>query len=137
MSQLKAYKIRSTGSEVFSYVVLVFAASPNKAKAFALGLWEFEGHEYTELRIERCKAVDHHAKGDKTYRPVFFNDSTIPIYRDAGIYQADEPTCDTCGLSSFGKPEYEVCEGCNNCKECLGEAGCDCESEAESESALP
>lgn len=113
--------------------IVVFADSPGKAKSMALTQEQFSFYDFIGLRARRCKDIDCFisivTKDNWPYIPYFYNDETIPIFRAAGIYEIDEPTCDTCGLSSYRNPEYMICDYCGNCKECLGETGCDCESE--------
>jgi len=128
MSDLKGFIVNSDECSL-----VVFAESPGQAKSIALTQERFYCCDFVGLRARRCKTVDEFVgvitKDNWPYAPYFYNDKTIPIFRAAGIYELDEPTCDTCGLSGYGKPEYAVCPDCYTCKECLDESGCGCESQ--------
>lgn len=125
MKILKAFLCRFADEEECT---IVFAWDHNSARKLACRseailnvASDFRGNVYYQVRAKRLRHLDYFADGDLPYEPHFFNDETIPLFRAAGMHEMDSPTCGSCGLSSYGKAEYALCENCANCKEC----GCD------------
>lgn len=87
---------------------LVFASNDTLARSFAVRVMDTE---FPELRAKRWPDADDPSVTERR--------EAHPIeYRNAGFHEADEPTCATCGLSSYGFDEYVVCDECHQCHEC-------------------
>lgn len=98
--------------------VLVFAESADRARSLAVGEWDV-GYVDIQAATSSAAVPDGAAHRIATFRE----------YRAAGWVEEDEPTCDSCGLSSWGFDEFAVCDVCRLCKEC----GCDDDEHADEE----
>lgn len=132
---LKGYVCHTDGDE--QWQDLVFAHNANEAKLIALKtgdacaeqqdcFYDAGGNPLWHIKARRKPVIDQFAEGEKAYALHFYRDENIKIFRAAGFNELEHPTCDTCGLSDYGKPEYAVCEDCYTCVEC---GGCQCEEE--------
>lgn len=83
-----AYKVLDKD---YYYSVVVFAESPSKAKSYALGLGEFCGSNYIDLRAERIKPLDKYYKPDKKYLDWYIDEDRLALVKDAG-YRCEDPS---------------------------------------------
>jgi hypothetical protein len=79
----------------------------------------------SDLKVKREPKADQHTHLTQNEPGlVFFDYQNYELFRNVlGWHAIDEPACDTCSLSDYGRPEYKVCGGCNICLEC----GCRCD----------
>lgn len=98
---MKAYKVRDRIG-YSDYSVVVFADTPGKAKALALGTDEFQSGDwdYTELTVERIKALDGFYRGN-WYMDWDNMQDRVALVRYAG-YRCD--------------PDYAELDDCKDCE---------------------
>jgi hypothetical protein len=124
MSNLKAYVIQDDAGGTVSE--LVFAESPNKARAlyrYSLWLGDCDYRDIKARRVPKADPYAHLAKGGL----VEFSLEKYWLFRDIlGFHEIDRDTCLSCGLSDYERPEYELCTACDHCPQC----GCQCEMES-------
>jgi len=108
---MKAYLVHngeSMNGEDYG-AALIFASSGTLAKSLAARKLDTE---YPDLRVNRWPSADNPYVEER-------REATRMEYREAEFHEdLDEPTCSTCGKSSWGFDEYAVCDECHQCREC-------------------
>lgn len=124
--KLKAYQV--SGETMDGYTSeLVFAPNANRARSMAAGFGELSSLEYIDLDAKRAPKADGYSNlvGPEggVIKFCAHYEQYFELFRNVlGWYEFDKDTCYTCGLTDYDQPQYEVCDGCNQCGDC----GCDC-----------
>lgn len=109
MDSAKAYRAWDETDTVYFASVVVFAASPAKAKVAALRTETFENSEYKDIRVRRFPEMDAHYRGRE----------------ETDWYDAeDRRALVTLGWSCF-EPETWECANCPVKDICKGKAEAD------------
>lgn len=93
---MKAY-IASDRNGDSGYSIVVFAETAGQAKAYASNSETFDGFEFTEMRVNRCKALDSYYQGRREMDWLNDNDR-VAMVRYANFECSDEVwplDCDT------------------------------------------
>ena len=94
--RMKAY-VASDRNGDSGYSIVVFAETAGQAKAYARNSETFEDYEFTEMRVNRCKALDGHYRGNHEMN--WLNDEDrVAIVRYANFECSGEvwhPECET------------------------------------------
>ena len=62
--RMKAYTASDRNGES-GYSIVVFAETAGQAKAYARNSETFDSFEFTEMRVNRCKALDGYYRGER------------------------------------------------------------------------
>ena len=62
--RMKAYTASDRNGDS-GYSIVVFAETAGQAKAYARNSETFDGFEFTEMRVNRCKALDGYYRGER------------------------------------------------------------------------
>lgn len=62
--RMKAYTASDRNGDT-GYSIVVFAETAGQAKAYARNSETFDSFEFTEMRVNRCKALDSYYRGNR------------------------------------------------------------------------
>ncbi len=113
---LKAFKV---SAELAEGQTIVFAHTAGKAKSIALKSFVFDGCEYLELEVSRCKKADTYATSQRCL--TMNKEKEQRIYQSLGWFEYEATTCDGCGEREFSLiPETQLDDD-GYCVRCINE----------------
>lgn len=61
---MKAYTASDRNGDT-GYSIVIFAETAGQAKAYAANSYEFDEYDFTDIRVNRCKALDGFYRGNR------------------------------------------------------------------------